>query len=608
MALAENPRTSSPPERSTITVDGVFDIETANWDQFIACALVIPGRKTLVWSWRKEEEAARALFALEGTYWAHNGGKFDFLWLIGWALRLGLKFRITLAGSAVAALHVGKAVFRDSYRLVPLSLDKGSEIGGVRKQKLGIPFDEVSRDMSRAKFFQLCDYMVQDCRALYAMLDALAVLAERHDIDLKSTIGASAWATVRRQGAPVADWGKRGLVTRDYRDARQAYYGGRTQVFRPISSGGYHYDLNSAYPAALSKLALPVGERTRVDAATASRLFASGKPGVFRAVVDVPRVFCPPLPVRARQRIGFPVGAFEGWWTGNELQAALSQGATVGSFLEGLVWSDAEMVLAPFCRHVWSLRDAAGKKTALGTFYKLLANSLTGKTASKPSREVITSDPDLPIFCPADFDCRSLLCGVRCCVHQCAGTCGKRTALVPGLPIFSRTVEGLSECSQVHWSAYLTAHTRAELARFAGGREDLVYCDTDSLFCEEPRSERIGSGLGEWALENTYQGFEALAPKTYLYADQDGVAHGASKGIHDAVRNFHQLGSGVVMDRGVNTFKTALRHGEIFKRRHLTRAIRPDGLHYGDRVLGPDGKTHPQTVQKLVGDFYQFGG
>jgi hypothetical protein len=604
--MVANQGTNGAKQRATITVDGTFDIETQDWSTYVAGALYIPGKKTLVCSWRLEERFARTLCELEGTYWAHNGGRFDFLWLLGWALKFEIPWRVSLSGSSIASLTIGKAIFRDSARLVPMSLDKASAISGVRKDKCPVDFSEIRRDMSRSRLMQVCEYMVQDCKATYALLDALQTLCWRWDLDLKGTIGASAWATVRRQGVPVAEWGHRNNVTKDYLDARRGYFGGRTQVFRPFSRAGTHADINSAYPAALTKVDLGHGERERLHGHAAQRAFSQGRNGIYRATVNVATdTTMPPLPVRGKGRIGFPVGTFSGWWAGNELSGALLHGGTIETIGEALAWKDSGPLLKSFCEHVWGLRDACGTKTAQGGFLKLYANSLTGKLAAKPRNERICSDPDAPLFCDGALDCRGVLCGIKCCPHQCTGSCGKRTPISPGLPIFSTVTESLSECSQVHWSAYLTAHCRGSLLDFAGSRsDDLVYCDTDSLFYEGERTENIGSALGQFKIEDTYEYFTAEAPKTYLYADQDGVAHGASKGIPNAVRNFHLLKTGVTVDRGVNTFKTALRKPEMFMRKHMTRAIRPDGYHFGDRKLGPDGRTYPPTARQLADDLW----
>lgn len=605
--------------RSTITVDGVWDIETEAWEHFVVGALYRPGQKTVVYSFAKESEFVDLLIGLKGTYWAHNGGRYDFLWLIKHLVARQIPFRISMSGSSVAGLFVGDAIFRDSARLIPMSLDKASEIGSVRKMDgTGLPcrcnddcggYCSIRRDMLRRDMFTLVEYLIADCRATYSMLDTVATLAERWDLDLKSTIGASAWATVKRLGAPVAEWGgrKKTFVTRDYNDARKGYFGGRTQVLRPFAENYHAHDIISAYPAALASLELPTGERRRLYGDEASAAFASGRLGIYCAIVHVPECFLPPLPVRGKSRIGFPIGKFRGWWTALELQTALFRGATIRSVTEALVWSEREMVLAPFCRHVWSLRDAAGPKTSLGTWLKLYANSLTGKLASRPQVERIVSDPSAKLICPADFDCQGVMCGMGCCPHRaCTGQCGRVTPIADGVPIFVRKFSQLSECSHVEWAAYLTAWTRTKLIDFAGSGDDGIYCDTDSWKCLEPKTRGIGTALGDFKYEGRRLIFESRAPKTYMEVDEDGVVSGASKGIPDAVRNFHRLSEGVLVNRGVDTFKTAARKGDFFARKNLTRAINPDGLTFGDRRLRSDGRTYPSTVKQLSDDLWEF--
>lgn len=599
--------------RSTIQVDGTWDIETENWSTFVCGCIYTPERqdKVRTFSHREEEAFVDALLSTQGTLWAHNGGRFDTLWLLGHLWKRSIVGKIGLSGSSVACLELDGAIFRDSARLLPMTLEKAAQLGGVPKAATSLPcscaracggYCSISRRMPRALYERLRSYMVRDCEALYAALDALSTLCERHDIDLKPTIGASAWATVARQGAEKADWGDGVNVTRAYRNTRRGYYGGRTQVLRPMSAVGTHWDINSAYPAALANLHLPTGDREELDDGAASKAYAGGKLGVYCADVDVPKhLFFPPLPVRTTDRIAYPVGYVGGWWTSLELAQAESRGAVVRRVSEGVVWSSSAMVLSPFCQRIWALRDAAGPKTPLGGFFKLLANSLTGKCATKAEQERITVDANRPIFCPGG-DCRDgRYCGIfGCCFHRCTGACGVSKPIAAGFPIFSEKVSRLSNCSHIEWAAYLTAYTRRELQLFAGEEEDLVYCDTDSLFCETSRTERIGSALGEWKLEDRYADFYALAPKTYSYFDADtGEAHAAAKGIPEAVRNFCKLKDGVVNDRGVNTFKRALQVGTIFERRNLTRQIRTDGVHFGDRTLGADGRTYPPASEGL---------
>lgn len=604
---------SAGEEARTLRVDGTWDIETEAWSTFVCGALYAPGEaeRIKVYSWREEERFVDELLSRKRVLYAHNGGRFDTLWLLGHVMKRGLVAKIGLSGSSIASLEVGGAVFRDSARLIPMSLKKAAEMGGEQKAETGLPcscakacggYCSIRRGMAPALYKRLTDYLVQDCHSLYRALDTVCTLADRHGIVLRPTIGASAWATVHAQGVEKANWGRSIFVTPAYRNTRSAYFGGRTQVFRPKSQSGYHYDINSAYPAALANLSLPVGERRELFGDEASRAYASGQLGAFRASVHVPRdLFLPPLPVRTRERVAYPIGDVSGWWTGLELQAAERRGATIRRVDGAVAWADHAMVLAPFCRHVWALRDAAGPKTALGTWYKFLANSLTGKLASKPINERVSVDPGQVVFCPGG-KCRARgpLCGViACCEHRCAGHCGRATPIAAGFPIFAVKQERLSACSHVEWAAYLTAYARVELETFAGEDDDIVYCDTDSLFCEKPRMRNIGKDLGQWKLEDIYRDFYALAPKTYAYTDEvTGETHAASKGIPDAVTNISLLAAGgsVLNDRGVNTFKRALQVGELFQRRMLERRVKSDGVHFGDRVLATDGRTMPREL------------
>jgi hypothetical protein len=105
--------------RSTIQVSGTWDIETEDWSTFVTGALHIPGQETRAWSWRKEEDFVSTLISLEGIYWAHNGGRFDSLWLLGHLAKRGISARVSLAGSDAIAVMVGKATFRDSRASCP---------------------------------------------------------------------------------------------------------------------------------------------------------------------------------------------------------------------------------------------------------------------------------------------------------------------------------------------------------------------------------------------------------------------------------------------------------------------------------------------------------
>lgn len=624
--LQRSPGRPKKAARSTLQVDSTWDIETEAWDTFVAGAIFAPGQETRVFTWRQEEAFVDHLLSLgEHTTWAFNGGRFDTLWLMRHVLKRRITdFQISFSGSAIATLKIGDTYFRDAARVAgPMSLKDFAKVGGgSEKVDTGLPcrcgascggYCSIRRDMPAAEQRRMIEYMVQDCRALYGVLDWLCFYCERHDLDLKPTIGASSWATAERMGVERASWkgGKLSELSL-YQKVRKAYYGGRTQVFKPLSSAGWHYDIHSAYPAAFASVTFPTGERSELHGSKASRSYARGRLGVFRAVVHVPEHFCPPLPVRTRFRSAYPVGTFGGWWTGLELQAAESRGATIRRVDEAVCWSDGELVLAPLGRRIWDLRDQASAEgaSALAKWLKGYINSCSGKLSMRPESEMLVGVAGAK-FCPASWKCGGYCDKGKCCVHRCSGRCGATPSLGSvELGLFRRKTMHLASCSHVEWAAYVTAQTRVTLGDMMG--EDSVYCDTDSMFCEKERTGNIGPQLGQWGLEDRYSDFRALAPKTYRYTDAEtGKPRAASKGIPDSVKNWDQLAdplaAGVTVDRGVMSFKSAVRAGaDPFVRKNLTRKLRGDGKHFGDRILGPDGRTHPTTVQQVDDDYWEL--
>jgi hypothetical protein len=636
-----------PKERKTVSIDGVFDIETETWDKFVVGDVYdIESCKHYQRWWQDEQELVDYIISLPSlidadsyTLWAHNGGRFDTLWVAKRFLERYITCDVFSAGARIVCLKVrakhGDLIIRDSAALIPMSLRKAAAIGGTHKLETGLlcvcteeerlnpitgepdagcgGYCSITRNMSPSDMLSLSTYLGIDCVALAKTLRTLHAFAEEKDLDLAGTIGSSSWKSAQRRLAlEDADWrNNRTSPGTLYNYVKGGYFGGRTQTPCPVPGKMvFRYDMNSAYPAALANIELPTGRRYEKYGKEAQKAYDSSRDGVFSARVFVPESFLPPLPRRTKERITYPVGEFWGEWTGNELRYAQTQGVEVRNISRCCVWDSSTPVFRDYCRYLWSLRADAGPKTALGQWCKWLANSLTGKLAQRPETEVVVINPREVVFCPADANCKGgVLCKSNgwslCCPHKCRGACGSYKAIDPDKQIWTREMWRLDGCSYVHWAAYLTAHTRVQLHKFAiaDGMNGLgtVYMDTDSVYTTvERHGEMIDEmALGKFKLEGMAMEFASLAPKTYSYIDPEtGEFVHKSKGIPEGARNFELLlqGKRVPMDRGVRTFKTAARGGNLFQRKQTSRQLHADGIHFGDRILGPDGRTYPQTA------------
>lgn len=611
-------------ERKSIQVDGVYDIETSNWTDFVVGA-VLDRTGFYPYTWRREGELFDALISRKGRYFAHNGGRYDALWFLNHVRSAKLRAICNGQGQRLTNVKVGGLILCDSYALVPMPLKKGAALGKVLKKETSLPcvcgstcggYCSITRTMPVSHLRQLIEYLEYDCLATLSMLDSLTEFAETNDLDLQYTIGGSSWATARRLlDIPSADWSwgaRRQSASTLYSFARQAYFGGRTQVFRPRADYGWRYDINSAYPAALASLRLPSGCHKELFNGAARKAYRDGLEGLYRANVYVPECHIPPLPVRGQLRLQYPFGNISGIYAGNELRYAEEMGCRILRVDACLAWSSSEVVFGPLLNRLWDLRDKAGKKSPYGTWLKWFANSLTGRLAIRPEGETIFVGEQKGSIraCPADWDCRGGLghgSQTGCCFHRCTKRCGATLPLAEwgqSFGVYVRPRWQIADSAHIHYAAYLTAHARITLHRQLVGDGasgySTVYCDTDSCICIVERIDNIGKGLGQFDNEGEFGGWNCLAPKTYDYFDQHGEVHSASKGVEDAQRNFGLLarGESVNMSRGVKSLRSAIKDDNFFVRKSLSRSVLGttdinDVRWYGDRWLGPDGVTHP---------------
>lgn len=591
-----------------LRVDGVFDIETENWDRFVLGGIM--DASGVYRSTSDEDQLVEWLLCAGGHYWTWNGGLYDSLWLAEQLRRKGARFTCNLAGPRVTRLECEGLVVRDAVALIPMTLQKAARIAGIELSKdTGLPcrckeacggYCSIRRGMPAAQLKRLDAYLRLDCRASLAALQAVSAEAERCGYVLAGTVGGSSYQTLSGFAeVEKADWPD----AETYKIARSGYYGGRVEVFRPKAARGFAYDINSAYPAALTRVALPVGPRLRVSGAKAARAYRRGKEGIYLARVRVPDdAHLPPLPYRTGSgRVVYPVGPFKGAWTGLELRAAEERGCTA-KVDSALVWGDSEPVMATALLIGWQnrARAAAEGNASLATWHKWFCNSFTGKLAEAPEKQRVICNPadDEVKIC----SCRWKPRGANRC------RCGAFWPLDKEGRLWSSPFWRLSSCAHVHWAAYLTAWTRvtllAQLEADGQGGKTAVYCDTDSVKAIAPRDQGDPDELGGWKDEGAFEDFCAIAPKVYRYRTAAGEVEVRGKGLPglDAA-GFARFATGAPhrVSRGVRALRSAGRSGgSLFVRKELERSSHADGVHFGGRILRRDGITYPQTLKEIA--------
>lgn len=577
----------------TLDIAGVWDIECADWDRFLVGKfLSVDGDSFISWD---ADTFFDALLEQSGAWYAHVGGRYDGLWFLDMACRRGLDWSATMRGSGVLTAKIGDLEIRDSFALVPMKLAKFAALGGHSKIEVGLPCEcgdecggycALSRPLSPTEKRRVEDYLHVDCVALLDSLSALEARAIALDITLKLTVGSSAWATAKAW----LDLPPCGHDVGRYTKLREGYYGGRTEVIRTQAATGHRFDIHSSYPAALTRVALPIGKGQAYLSSQATTRFNAGLEGIYTADVYVPECDIPPLPARQPDRLLYPHGAFSGTWTAHELRYAVEAGARIDKIHSGYVWASRDRVLAPFAERVWSYRDQYASTgdpadKVFADWIKWLANSCTGKLAQKPEHSSLSFIPSIDGEAPeVDYDLDVV-------------------ALVYSGVFRQTTRVRVDACAHVQWSAYLTAEARIELHKQLTHAKTPYYCDTDSVYALEYLDRRIGPDLGQWGYEGQCNDWRALAPKVYRYRDEKGKEHVRGKGLSgldSAGFDALERGEPWTMTKGVEGLKSAVSMGKkLFTRRTLTRTLNPVNGWVGGRELEADGvRTRPTTVER----------
>jgi hypothetical protein len=423
---------------------------------------------------------------------------------------------------------------------------------------------------------------------LFRVLHKLVEIADTLGLDLRGTLGGTAWATARRViGLPDSE-----IPIPVWREMRAAYYGGRVTIARPRVKGrGDHYDISSAYPWALSVAELPTGKWSRVADGDARRALAKGAPGLYCLDVDIPDCHLPPLPVRIANRICYPVGKVRGTWTYPEIEGALERGVKPGKVHWAFVWERARVLFAPLIQRWWSARAKVGKNTPLGKWLRLLPNSITGKLSESPDRRSAKMFPSEIKVCSCGVECRG---------------CGAYEQLDLWGQVWSVPFTRPAVSSHIQWASYLTAICRE---RWLSGAESagngFCYGDTDSIWSTGDQSPKpYGPALGDWEHKHAFTNFECVAPRIYRF-EQDRKSIIRSSGARLTDGDW-ESGAGS-QDRGVLSFVEASASSRgLFRRRvrPWTMPNNDDGW-YGDRIIGTDGTTRPVTYEQIKARYEQ---
>lgn len=438
---------------------------------------------------------AQAAEGISYIIYAHNGGKFDFLFFLD-----ELDGAIKIVNGRILQASMAGHVLRDSYAIMPIPL---SQLG----DKVDIDYQLMERDVREDHRDEILHYMKRDCIELFKAVEAF--IAEFGDI---LTIGSASMRQLKK-------FHEFDTASEDFdADFRKFYFGGRCQCFETgvIETPMIGIDLNSSYPHTMRSMKHPVSTQhtsnSRISKATA---FVTWEGENFGAV-----------PTRTKTGLDFTVrdGTFH--TTIHEWEAGLETGTIKPRRIVEAIDFRLLLPFGDFIDHFYTSRLAAKAKgdKFKDLFYKLILNSAYGKFAQSPENfedSIILPYGDFPatIFSEPGVIAPDIE------QYQILHTNGEYA-------IWSKPSKRKTYFN-VATAASITGGSRATLLRGLAAAKRPLYCDTDSIYCEAFGGDLDDTRLGAWKHEFTGHQIAIAGKKLYAVmgtATKDDPKKGVKKG------------------------------------------------------------------------------
>jgi len=529
-----------------------------------------------------------AIEQLPGRYviYAHNGGNFDFLFLLP-----EIRGEVLFKGRGLMRATIGRHELRDSFNIIPVSLKKAN-------RKDDIDYALMKRDKRDAHRQKIIDYCIADCRYLYELVKDFI---DNHGF--KISIGQAAMKELKKSYEVRNIGGYIDALLRPY------YHGGRVECLQGagLFSGDFSlFDVNSMYPDAMRSKRHPIGNGGHY-------FFRSTAPEINEHTVFI-TLECDNrgalLGLDADRNLTSGIGHGIFWTTIHEYLTAQRLGLISNIKLIKTVDCSLQTSFENFIdplyaqRREWIKRLDAGE-FGTGTseyfaaerqklFLKLLMNNAYGKFAQDPSRfknwyvtdphgEVPPDVGEKPEAKSQYYDAREdgFACDLRPeRPYVWTSHYKLEDYWLWGRPAINTRGGGFYN---VGTAASITGAARARLMEAIHYAEDAIYCDTDSLLCRslnsisDPRLEGSAgieidaSKLGAWKLEGEFCEAYIAGKKSYAFVRKDGTAKIRHKG---GSVSFEEMKAMVIDNAEISTINKGVTIGKDGSQTYIKRTAR----------------------------------
>lgn len=547
----------------------VFDIESNNWVDLVMIGHYDGKTYRDFGSMREFLHYLTDMYPdgsipMDRSIFAHNGGAFDFNFVLQYVVSgEGRKYfrveNVLPRGSSFLCIEIrriyrspaGEVIegplltFRDSLAMLPFSLASLTESfkTDCAKGSWNHEFDFKYRCDP-----ELREYQRDDCLGLYQVIEKYFNWPLIRESGVAFTVASQAlrcFRTTLKGRLPGCPKGVDPFV-------RKAYFGGRTEVFKPYfitKHKTYHnmkenchtwtkeqwadydaemetvedvideIDANSLYPSVMRDFEYP----TRFKKWTYK--YDPKSLGFWEAEVDVPKgMYVPPLGTlinidkktkkvtkvydSSQGKFIFPTGRFKIIASTAEIEYARSIGVKIVSTGRGAIFDSGGFIFKDFINELYEMRKKAAKDSVDSFICKLLMNSSYGRFGLNLLREQLVIDEGQD---NVGDSCYEFATGET---HN-----GK-----PVVMRFVREKKYIESFTNVAIAAYVTSYARIRMHKnYMKYQKELHYTDTDSMFYKRRGRASDSKELGEFKYEYSCAEGCWLLPKTYAMAGIIGL-------------------------------------------------------------------------------------
>jgi len=307
-----------------------------------------------------------------------------------------------------------------------------------------------------------------------------------------------------------------------------SYYGGRTEAFYIGNCNAKAYDINSMYPKAMVDVILPdVKHLRKTENCDVSYLLfcLEHYEGMAKVTVIHKKTFFGYLPCRLKlngtTKLVFPVGEFTTTVNFNELRFAINENVVEIKKVFFVIYGNP--IKSIFSDYIYD--NYAKRKSATNVLdsmiYKLKMNTIYGRFAMK-MKMTTTYWEQFPYNLISELKAEGKYCDIKL-FNPTRPDC---------FVITQNEKSKNSYFSIPTFSSYITSQARVTLLKtlIANECNNVLYCDTDSIFLERDFIGNVSDELGDFKVENK-KIIQIRGLKNYTYIDKDGKTNNVIKGV-----------------------------------------------------------------------------